>query len=263
MIEWLLSHLWVPVILLTVLVVLALRKRPSEEADAGERSRSEELGLPKPESVQAGMVVTRMEVSGHVRVRDASGDRTVALPSSPFGAGELPEAIWGVAGGPIFAVGKLYSGQPGADHGAVYRKDPGGDWELVHVLRDRTLHRVCGTRADDVLAGAIGGILHFDGERFAFTELPYSMMIKTWREDDGLIAQAFDGSCSFLVRDGVPEPTHRREEPDDDRRTFVDGEVAYTVFDRAVEVGPDVLDAAEAAEIRDELAQVASVLDRS
>ena len=266
MIEWLLSNLWLPVLALTVYVVWSLRKGGGDseqgEKNQGAQSRADELNLPKPESVQAGMVVTRMAVSGHVRIRDASGERVEDLPASPFGEGEMPEGVFAAPGaGPLFVVGKLYSGQPGPDHGVVYRKDPGGEWEIVHVLRDRTFHRVCGTAADDVLIGAIGGIVHFDGAEFRFSELPYPMMIKTWREPDGLIAQAFDGSCSFLVRQGVPEPTHRREEPDTDRYTYVEGDAEYRVFDRTVEVGPAVLGEQEAAEMREELAQVAEILN--
>lgn len=266
MIDWLASNSWVlglAVVLFFVWVWRSLRTADHDDEESGEQSRADELGLPKPDSVEAGMVVTRMAVSGHVRIRDASGERVEDLPPSPRGEGEMPEGIWAApGGGPLFVVGKLYSGQPGPDDGVIYRKDPGGEWEIVYTLPERTLHRVCGTALDDVLAGAIGGIVHFDGTEFRFTELPYPMMIKTWREPDGLIAQAFDGSCTFLVRHGVPEPTHEREEPDTDRYTFVEGQTEYRVFDRMVEVGPATIGEDEAAEIRDELAQVAEILDK-
>lgn len=254
-IEFLLHNLWLPILLLGLYVFIRLRRK-DEPAKAPEREASDNH-LPNPDAVVTGMTVTRMLCSGHVKMVGPAGERVEELPRSPYGEGEMPEAIWGVPGGPIFVVGKLYSGGHGADHGVVYRKDPGGSWQIVHIEEDHTLHRVCGSGVDEVYAGAIGGVVYFNGQEFEFITTDYSMMNKCWREGDELILQAFDGSETHRLERGVLVPTEERDEPDDDRYTWIDADgTRYTVFDRTIEVGEDTLGAEEAAQIRDELRQV-------
>lgn len=252
-IAFLLRNLWLPIGLLGLYVFVRLRgRKQAEQALAPAAARDE---LPQPSSVVAGMTVTRMHVTGHVKIVGPAGQRVEDLPPSPYGHGEMPEAIWGVPGGPIFVVGKLYSGGDGADHGAVYRKDPGGSWQLVHVEENFTLHRVCGRAADEVYAGAINGVVYFDGETFEFIATDYEMMNKCWRDGDELILQAFDASETHRLERGVLVPITEREEPDTDRATWTDADgTRYSVFDRMVEVGEDTLGEREAAEIRSELA---------
>jgi hypothetical protein len=259
-IEFFLHNLWIPIVLLGLFVWFRLR-RSKQPAAAPERNTSD--NLPNPEAVVEGMTVTRMLVSGHVKVVGPAGERIDDLPRSPFGEGEMPEAIWGVPGGPIFIVGKLYSGGDGADHGAIYRKDPGGTWQLVHIEEDATLHRVCGNGPDEVYAGAIGGVVYYDGHTFEFITTDYQMMNKCWRDGDELVLQAFDGSETHRLERDVLVPIEEREEPNEDRDTWIDADgTRYTVFDRMIEVGQDTLGADEAAQIRDELRQVDEILAR-
>lgn len=113
---------------------------------------------------------------------------------------------------------------------------------------------MCGSAADDVYAGAIGGVVYFDGNTFEFLPTEYELMNKCWRVGDELILQAFDGSETYRLERGVCVPIDERDEPDQDRSTWVDADgTRYTVFDDEVEIGEDTLGAAEAAQMRSEL----------
>lgn len=259
-IQFLLHNIWLPILLLGLYVFFRLRR--GKQADTS--GSQDDARLPDPNAVVAGTRVTRMHVTGHVKVVGPDGSTHVDdLPPSPFGAGEMPEAIWGVPGGPIFVVGKLYSGKSGADHGVIYRKDPGGTWQIVHVLEGFTLHRVCGASAEEVYAAGINGVVYFNGDEFEFLVTDYQMMNKCWREGDTIVLQAFDGSETHRLERGVLIPIEERDEPNDDRHTWVDADgTRYQVFDRMFEVEEDTLGEEEAAEIRGELEQVREIMQR-
>lgn len=89
-IEFLLHNLWLPVLLLGLFVWIRLRRSKQAEPPPASAPASGG-GLPRPEDVVAGMRVTRMLLTGHVKVVGPSGQLVEDLPRSPYGHGEMPE----------------------------------------------------------------------------------------------------------------------------------------------------------------------------
>lgn len=239
-------------------VVRTLRRRAAPttapERRAGAVAYAPPVAAPAPRVT--GMQVMAMRTHGFLAVSGPDGAREEPLPGSPLGAGEFPSAVWVAPDHTVFAVGKQYTGQPGPDDGAVWRRAPDGTWSTPYRLRGRVFGSVAGLASDDVIVGAIGGVVWFDGERWRDTTLPYPMMWKVWRDGDELVAQAFDASVAFTMTRGVATARTPAREPDDDRYTRVVDGTRYQVFDRSEEVGERTLSPAEELEIRGELEQV-------
>jgi hypothetical protein len=166
---------------------------------------------------QAPMVVTEMATRGFFAIEDASGRREEPLPDSPLGSGEFPMGLWVAPDHTVFVVGKLYTGRPGPDDGAVWRRSREGAWSLALRLPGRVIGHVCGRTQDEVVVGLMGGIATWDGTTWSEHALPYAMMWKVWSSIDAssregeLVAQAFDGSVAYVVSGGIPTMTSRRE----------------------------------------------------
>jgi hypothetical protein len=217
---------------------------------------------------QAPMVVTEMATRGFFAIEDASGRREEPLPDSPLGSGEFPMGLWVAPDHTVFVVGKLYTGRPGPDDGAVWRRSREGAWSLALRLPGRVIGHVCGRTQDEVVVGLMGGIATWDGTTWSEHALPYAMMWKVWSSIDAssregeLVAQAFDGSVAYVVSGGIPTMTSRRDEPRTDRYSFVRDGITYRVFDRSTPLGERALPPHEEAQIRRELAQVQAALAR-
>jgi hypothetical protein len=241
---------------------------PKRDATAGADHDEEPLysdALPDPDDVGEGMVVMEMSVTGHVQVTDGDERWVEDLPPSPYGDGEFPEATWGVPGGPVYVVGKLYGGEDKPDHGGIYRRDVDpesgrGEWTLVHVEPEVTLHGISGTGAQNFVASGYGGVVHFHAGEFHSVKMPERIVYYCWTERDGIVVQSFYGE-TFLFVGRNHRHVEERERPDRDRRKFVDGSRRYYCFDRSEEVGPRTLGADEAAEIRAEIPLVRAALD--
>lgn len=215
------------------------------------------------ESAASGMVVMQMLTHGFLRIADANGTREEPLPDSPLRAGEFPMGLWVAPDHTVFAVGKQYTGEPGPDDGAVWRREAGGRWSTSHRTRGRVFGGVVGRSSREVVVGGIGGIACFDGTTWRETKLPYPMMWKVWRDGDEIVTQAWDGSATFTVNGGAVTACERRREPEFDRYTCTVEGTEYHVFDRSQEVGERTLSASEEREIRGEMAQVRRVMAAS
>lgn len=246
----------------TWLVVRALR-RPAPRVRGG---GGEGAYAPPSEAEEApvtGMVVMQMRTHGFLRITDANGTREEPLPDSPLAAGEFPMGLWVAPDHTVFAVGKQYTGQPGPDDGVVWRREPGGRWSTAYRQRGRVFGAIAGRSSHEVVVGGIGGIACFDGAAWRETRLPYPMMWKVWREDDEIVAQAWDGSAAFTIRGGVATACAPREVAEFDRYTCAIEGTQYHVFDRSEEVGERALSASEEREIRGELAEVQRIVAAS
>jgi hypothetical protein len=214
------------------------------------------------------MVVTEMATRGFFAVEDASGRREEPLPDSPLGSGEFPMGLWVAPDHTVFVVGKLYTGKPGPDDGAVWRRGRDGTWSLSLRLPGRVIGHVSGRSESEVVVGLMGGIATWDGAGWTEHALPYAMMWKVWLEpvavgpDGELVAQAFDGSAAYVVGRGVTTMTTPRTEPRTDRYAFVRDGITYRIFDRSTPLGERALAPHEEAQIKRELAQVQAALAR-
>ena len=209
----------------------------------------------------APMVVTQMATRGYLAIEHADGRREEApLPDSPHGHGEFPMGVWVAPDHTTFVVGKQYTGRPGPDDGVVWRRDPSGSWSVALRLPGRVIGHVTGRSSSEVLVGAMAGIATFDGQSWTEHSLPYTQMWKVWSEGNDLVAQAFDGSETYLVSLGMTSSSSPRTEPRLDRYAFHRDSVVYRIFDRSTPLGPRTIEGAEAAQIRSELAQVQASL---
>lgn len=217
---------------------------------------------------QAPMVVTEMATRGFFAIEDASGRRDEPLPDSPLRSGEFPMGLWVAPDHTVFVVGKLYTGKPGPDDGAVWRRGRDGTWSLSLRLPGRVIGHVSGRSENEVVVGLMGGIATWDGAGWTEHALPYAMMWKVWLEPVAggpggeLVAQAFDGSAAYVVSRGVTTMTTPRTEPRTDRYAFVRDGITYRIFDRSTPLGQRALAPHEEAQIKRELAQVQAALAR-
>ncbi len=213
---------------------------------------------PPPAPPRTPMRVTRMDCRGFLRI----GQSEEPLPASPLGHGEFPTSIWVSPQGEVFAVGKLYTGQPGPDEGVVWKRSAEGAWSFAHRLPHRSFHSIAGAPDGRIAVGTLGGVVLFDGQRWTTIDLPYPMVVRVWCEDDELRAQAFDGSLSYRIVDGRAEPLSLPKLPTDrDPYGFVRDGVEYRVFERSTEIDEVELSLEEETEIRAELRQVQAALD--
>jgi hypothetical protein len=98
---------------------------------------------------------------------------TEPVPPSPLGHGEALRAIWTAGDGTTFAAGYRYVGTRGHDTGAVYRRVPGGAFELVYSKAETELGRLWGRSASDVYAGGVQTLAHFDGKGWSEIAIPH------------------------------------------------------------------------------------------
>ena len=260
------SSVWIALFLIlgsTWLVVRALRRPARRVRGGGDGGAYAPSAEESEEAPVRGMVVMEMRTHGFLRISDADGTREEPLPDSPLAAGEFPMGLWVAPDHTVFAVGKQYTGQPGPDDGAVWRREPDGRWSTTHRTRGRVFGAIAGRSSDDVVVGGIGGIACFDGQAWRETKLPYPMMWKVWREADEIVAQAWDGSAAFTVRGGVVTGCAPRGVPEFDRYTCTVEGTQYFVFDRSEEVGERSLSASEEREIRGEMAEVQRIVAAS
>lgn len=214
------------------------------------------------------MVVTEMATRGFFAIEDASGRREEALPDSPLRSGEFPMGLWVAPDHTVFVVGKLYTGKPGPDDGAVWRRSREGAWSLALRLPGRVIGHISGRSENEVVVGLMGGIATWDGAQWNEHALPYAMMWKVWRTLDAsgneseLVAQAFDGSAAYTVSGGIPTMTSPRTEPRTDRYAFVRDGITYRIFDRSTPIGDRALAPHEEAQIKRELREMQAALAR-
>jgi hypothetical protein len=232
-----------------------LTRKPSPTPSPERRTRTLPVSAAPPTSpAHKPMRVMRMRTSGFLRMTNPAGVKhEEPLPRSPYGSGEFPTACWSPGDGSVYAVGKLYSGKPGPDHGFVYHRAANGTWSVAHVIEQRTFHSIVGRSDRELYVGAMGGVVYFDGARWTFIEMPYPMVVKVFADAGDIIAQAFDGSITYQLDAGRPTPTMRREAPDSSPYSHASGGMTYRVFDRSEEVGEEDLSAAEEAELRGQL----------
>ena len=217
--------------------------------------------LQAPARAKKPMKVTAMHSTGFLRTRRGAQKTEERLPGSPYKSGEYPQGVYAPGDGSVFVVGKLYTGKPGPDHGVVYRRTAHGEWSIEHILEERTFHTITGRGPKEIYIGAIGGVVHFDGDEYAMLDLPYPMVNGVWRDGNTIIAQAFDGSATFELADGEAAPSRRRVEPKRDPYSFDAGDTHYQVFERSVEVGERTLSKEEEKEMRDEIEMMKKGLD--
>jgi hypothetical protein len=113
------------------------------------------------------------EMSVHGEIVELAGDAVVgrtALPEAIHEHGEAMRGLWVAPDGTGFAVGYMYTGVPGPDTGVVYRRVPGGAWEIVYSKRENELGHVWGRNARDVYAAGVTTLAHYDGT--AWSEVP-------------------------------------------------------------------------------------------
>jgi hypothetical protein len=265
------TSLWIALALIVASTWLVARvfRRPAaarEPPAAPPRSAGTSAYAPPskapPPQPPTGMRVMSMTCHGFLAIEDATGRREEPLPASPLGEGEFPMGLWVAPDHTVFAVGKQYTGRPGPDDGAVWRRDPDGTWTIAYRLPGRVLGAVTGTASDDVVVATMGGVVWWNGTTWRDTTLPYPMMWKVWRDDGQIVAQAFDASVAFTFSRGVATARTPTREPDRDRYTHAVDGTTYRIFDRSEEVGERTLDPAEELEIRGELAQLQQLLAR-
>lgn len=239
------SSVWLALSLALAAVWVLLRllrrqpSRPRHAQTSGVYAPETDADDVQSTSSSAAPIAMDMRTSGFLRITSADHPlREEPLPASPLGEGEFPMGLWVAPDHTVFAVGKQYTGRPGPDDGVVWQRAPDGTWSTGHRLRGRVFGAIAGRSSHEVVVGAIGGIVCFDGARWRDISLPYPMMWKVWLDGPELIAQAWDGSSAFIVRDGVVTACAPRHEPDRDHYACdIDG-THYFVFDRSEEVPP-------------------------
>jgi hypothetical protein len=205
------------------------------------------------------MRVMSMQTRGFLRITTEAGERVEALPESPLGAGEFPEACWAAPDGTVYAVGKQYTGKPGPDPGVVWRRASDGTWSMPFRLPDRSFHSITGRGPNDIVVGAIGGYVVFDGKTWTVHDLPEEIVWDVWSEGGIVVIRNFYANQTYELTDGTAKPTtdnRAKHDSYDDRYACAHGTARYRVFDRSTEAGERDLSPEEEAEIRGEMKQL-------
>lgn len=214
--------------------------------------------VPDPAAAKAQrkpMRVMRMSSHGFLRITENGVNREEALPESPLKHGEFPEGCWAAPDGAVYAVGKQYTGVPGPDFGVVWRRAPDGAWSTAFRLKDRTFHSITGRRADEIVVGALGGFVAFDGKTWTVRDLPEDSSVwNVWSDGTSLFVEDFAGTKTLAITGGTAKPiAHQPRDAHEDRYACARGETKYRVFEKSEERGEAELSPDEDAEIRDEI----------
>jgi hypothetical protein len=243
--------------LVVVLAVVSCGKKSAREAPPPPEASIAAAPKPAPTvDAKAPMRVMRMATRGFLRITEGGKDREEPLPDSPLKSGEFPEACWVAPDGAVYAVGKQYTGVPGPDYGAVWRRAPDGTWTTAFRLKDRTFHSIAGVSANEIVVGTLGGYVGFDGKAWTVHDLPDSM-INVWTDGKKLYGQDFDDTKTYAIARGDAKAiAHAKHDAHDDRYKCARGTARYRVFDKSTEVGEEDLSPEEEAEIRGEMKDI-------
>lgn len=88
---------------------------------------------------------------------------TTPFPEALHKNGESILDAWVAPNGALFCAGFMYTGVPGPDTGAVYRKDPAGTLRVVFTKPAKELAKVWGRTESDVYAAGSTLLVHWDG----------------------------------------------------------------------------------------------------
>jgi hypothetical protein len=202
------------------------------------------------------MRVTRMSVTGFLRITENGVSREEQLPKSPLRHGEFPEGCWVTPDNTLYAVGKQYTGVDGPDVGVVYKRTPAGEWSTAFRLEGREFHSITGRSAKDIVVGLGNGYVTFDGTAWTLHDLKEGQL-HAWSDGKRLLLQDFDGTKLWEVTSSGVKPVAMVEhDAYDERYVCARGGTSYKLFDKSVEIGEDDLSPAEEAEINAELKEI-------
>ena len=148
------------------LSVAACKSPPDGPSPGAAASAAPTSSAPEQPKTVSGQVI-------HLRADDVVA--TDPVPPGVHGHGEALRGIWTAADGTTFAVGFMFTGAPGHDTGAVYRRAAGaagGAFQLVYNAPGNELGRVWGRSANDVYAAGNKVLAHFDGRAWAEDPVP-------------------------------------------------------------------------------------------
>ncbi len=247
-------------------VLLAVLTRPEkQEATSRDRRSSVPPGrissAPAPRT--SGVRAMRMHTQGFLRISQGTSTIEEPLPGSTRNAGEMPLGVWVDDEKTAYVVGKQYTGKPGPDDGAVWRRKANGGWSTMYVRPSETLHSIAGTAPDDIYCGTLGGVLHYNGTTWSFIGLPYPMMVDVFTDRGRVYARAFDDSVFAELRRGDIAAVEPHYDPRPDPYGFEAHGMSYRVFDRSTEIGEAELSTDESEQMLAELRQVEAAVRRA
>jgi hypothetical protein len=182
------------------------------KAPGGQDARKTETSTDAASAAASAAPAKGRNVSG--QVIHLQGDKlgaTDPMPPSPHGHGEALRAVWAADDGTAFAVGFMFTGTPARDTGAVYRRAPGGSWQVVHSTKENELGRVFGRSADDVWAAGMRVLAHWDGKTWSEVPVPNleGLISAVWGNAEGLwVTAGHQFTAHVYHRDAAGTFTH-------------------------------------------------------